>query len=188
MNHFFRLLWLFLTARRRDPCPMAGPCLSSFVVLPFDLDVFWHMNNGVYFSIMDLGRVDLILRSGLFKTLRRAGYSAIVSAETLRFRRSLRLFQRYLLETRIIGWDDKAFLIEHRFLRKSKKTGSFDVVAEGIVRVRFLSRKTALASSEFVKLIGQAEAVSPPLPDWAALWNDAQSQLRELERAEGIAS
>lgn len=184
MNLYLRLLWLYLTAHRRDPCPKGGPCLTSFTVLPFDLDLFWHMNNAVYFSIMDLGRIDLLLRSGMMKLMRRAGLSVTVSAETLRFRRSLRLFQRFTLETRVIGWDEKAFLLEQRFLRKSKK-GTFDVVAEGIVRVRFIANRAAVAAKDFLALIGEENFAPPALPEWIANWNAAQSSLRELERSAG---
>ena len=31
-------------------------------VLPNDLDLLWHMNNGRYLSLMDQGRVDLMVR------------------------------------------------------------------------------------------------------------------------------
>ncbi len=45
----------------------------TFRVLPTDLDVLGHMNNGVYLSIMDLGRMDLLQRSGIWSRLFGAG-------------------------------------------------------------------------------------------------------------------
>ena len=42
---------------------------------------------------------------------------SVVVAETILFRRSLTLFQRFEIETRIVGWDERAFLLEQRFLR-----------------------------------------------------------------------
>src|SRR5258706_9609368 len=65
MNMFFRLIRIYLRARwssARDPLRISR---LTFIVSPTDLDIFRHMNNGVYFSIMDLGRVDMLVRSGL---------------------------------------------------------------------------------------------------------------------------
>jgi hypothetical protein len=53
---------------------------------------------------------------------------------TIQFRRSLRLLQRFEIETRVLAWDDKAFLIEQRFLRGEQP------VAHALVRAPFLSR------------------------------------------------
>lgn len=183
MNKLLRLLWVFLRAGSRPPCSPWGPCLTPFVVLPGDLDVFLHMNNGVYFSIMDLARYDMLIRSGLLKSVRKAKLSPIVAAETIRFRRPLKLFQRYWVETRIIGWDDKAFLMEQRFLRRSRKDRKPDaVVAEAIVRARFILERNAIGSADFLEVLGHADEASPELPEWVSQWNARQSQMRAAER------
>lgn len=66
MNLWSRLLWLVATVRLR------GRLGAPFEVsrLPFrawahDLDTSLHMNNGRYWTLMDLGRTDLMLRMGL---------------------------------------------------------------------------------------------------------------------------
>src|SRR5579884_1780374 len=101
MNMILRLLWIYLCAHVRPACHPLGPCLTPFMVLPTDLDIFRHVNNGIYFSIMDLARVDMIVRSGLLKVMRKARLRPVVAAETIRFRRSLTLFQRFNVETRV---------------------------------------------------------------------------------------
>lgn len=165
MNLFLRLLLLLLTAPFRPRCEVLGPSRKAFVVWPPDLDVLWHVNNGVYLSMLDVARVDLLLRSGAAGRLRRAGHYAVVAAQTIRFRRSLKLFDRFDVETRVIGWDDKAFLIEHRFLRKG------EIVAEAMVRLRFLKRRGGtVRSSELLELLGVPQP-SPPLPEWVEAWN-----------------
>jgi acyl-CoA thioesterase FadM len=165
MNLFLRLLLLFITFRFRPPCDVLGPSRKRFVVWPPDLDVLWHVNNGVYLSMLDVARVDLMLRSGMARRLTRAGIYPVVAAETIRFRRSLQLFQAFEVETRVLGWDDKAFLLEHRFLRGD------ELVAEAVVRARFLRRKGgSVASRELLQLIGR-EQPTPELPGWIAAWN-----------------
>jgi len=183
MNMFLRLLLIYIRARIRPRCPPLGPCETPFMVLPTDLDVYAHMNNGVYFSVMDLGRVDMLTRSGLLKSMREARYVPIVAAETIRFRRPLKIFQKYTVETRVIGWDDKAFLMEQRFLRPSKRGKAPDIIAEAVVRARFLCGNGAVPSSDFLSVLGAAGAASPPLPEWIDQWNSRQAQFRDTASA-----
>lgn len=165
MNLFLRLLLLLLTSRFRPRCDVLGPARKRFIVWPPDLDVLLHVNNGVYLSMLDVARVDLLLRSGAGATLRRHGFYPVVAAETIRFRRSLQLFQTFEIETAIIGWDDKAFIIEHRFWRGA------ELVAEAVIRARFLKRKGGTVSSrELLETLGRP-LQSPALPAWIHDWN-----------------
>lgn len=165
MNLFFRLLLALLTYRLRPRCDVLGPARKRFVVWPPDLDVLFHVNNGVYLSMLDVARVDLMLRSGMAKVLRRRGFYPVVAAQTIRFRRSLQLFQVFYVETKVLGWDEKAVIVQHHFLRRG------ELVAEAVVRARFLKRKGGTVSSaELMAAIGHA-GVSPDLPAWIAAWN-----------------
>ncbi len=170
MNLFLRLLLLFLTTPFRPRCELLQPTRKRFIVWPPDLDVLLHVNNGVYLSMLDVARVDLLLRSGTASQLRRNGFYPVVAAETIRFRRSLKLFQVFEVETAIIGWDDKAFIIQHRFLRRE------ELVAEAIVRSRILRRSGGTVSSrELLDLVGRSEP-SPALPAWIEAWNHENSR------------
>lgn len=165
MNLLLRLVLLLLTAPFRPRCDVFGPARKRFLVWPPDLDVLWHVNNGVYLSMLDVARVDMMLRSGMASALRRSGFYPVVAAETIRFRRSLQLFQSFEVETSVLGWDDKAFLIAHRFLRGE------ELVAEAVVRARFLRQKGGTVSTEeLLALLGRS-APSPALPAWIDAWN-----------------
>ena len=73
--------------------PPLGPCVTPFRVLPTDRDVLMHVNNGVYLSMMDVARVDLMYRAGLMGKLATRRWYPVVVAESIQFRRSLELFQ-----------------------------------------------------------------------------------------------
>lgn len=165
MNLLFRLLLVLLTFRLRPRCDVMGPVRKRFVVWPPDLDVLLHVNNGVYLSMLDVARVDLIFRSGMAGPLRRHGIYPVVAAETIRFRRSLQLFQSFDIETTIVGWDEKALIIQHHFLRQGQ------LVADAVVRARFLRRKGGTVSTaELLSVIGRS-GPSPALPPWIDAWN-----------------
>lgn len=169
MNLYFRVLWTRLVSRFRAPCGPLGPIRTPFRVMPTDLDVLRHVNNGVYFSLLDLARADLLTRSGLLPRLTERGWFAVISAESMRFRRSLRLFERFDVETTVVGWDDRAVYIHHRFLRGD------DAVAVALVAARFLRREGgAVAPREVLALTDHdgpdhdgVPAASPELPEWA---------------------
>jgi acyl-CoA thioesterase FadM len=181
MNMLFRLLWVYVRARWQPASGLLQPFRIPFVVLPADLDICRHMNNGRYFSIMDLGRVDMFVRSGLLDAIKRAGYSVTIAAETASFRRPLAVFQKFTLETRILGWDEKALFIEQRFLRASHKKSSPDLVASGVVRARLVSNE-GVPSTEFIRNLGSEYFASPLLPSWVAEWNGKQCEAASRNR------
>jgi YbgC/YbaW family acyl-CoA thioester hydrolase len=168
MNLLLRLLWTLFASPRRAAVPALGPCRTPFRVWPTDLDVLRHVNNGVYLSIMDLARVDLMTRAGFAAKLRAKGWFPVVVAETIQFRRSLTLWQRFDIETRVLGWDDKAIVVQQQFIRGE------EVLAHALVRARFLSKAGgAVAPRELMQFIG-IDAQSPPLGDYATRWNADQ--------------
>jgi acyl-CoA thioesterase FadM len=89
-------------------------------VLPTDLDVQMHMNNGRYLSIMDLGRIDMMVRNGFWAIARKNGWFPLVGAARTEYRRSLTVFQRYEMTTQIVGWDERWIFVEQQFLADDK--------------------------------------------------------------------
>jgi acyl-CoA thioesterase FadM len=171
VNLLFRLAWLLLVARFRSRCHVLGPVRTPFRVMPTDLDVLWHMNNGIYLSLLDLGRTDLVLRSGLAGPVRKRKWYPVVTAESIRFRRSLNLFQRFHVETRVLGWDDRSIYLDQRFLRGA------EVVASALIAGRFLGPEGSIPPRAVLALAGLEETGSPPLPDWARHLAAAQANL-----------
>ena len=176
MNLWLRLLWLWLAGRSRPAVGVLGPCRTPFRVSLFDLDVFRHMNNGRYFTIMDLARVDMMHRSGLLPKLNAAGFFPVVTAASMFFRKSLNWRQAFEIETEVLWWDEKSLVLSQRFFVAT------DEVAGGLVRARFLRRSGGTVPvSEIIALSG--EAVSMPagptwLPAWLALFDAGIPQAR----------
>ncbi|SMC25673.1 Acyl-CoA thioesterase FadM [Andreprevotia lacus DSM 23236] len=172
MNLYLRLLWLLLTWRRRPKSDLLGPCRTPFMVLPNDLDLLMHVNNGRYFTLLDLARTDLMLRADLYDKVNQAGWYPVVAAETMQFRKSLKLWQRFEVETTVLGWDEKSIYLDQRFV-----VGD-DTYAVAVIRARFLRRSGgSVNSAEMMALAGHTEA-SPPLPDWLQAWADGMAKLK----------
>lgn len=117
MNLWLRLLWLVLTQRRDGHASPLDELHLSFRVLPHDLDLLLHMNNGRYLTLMDLGRFALLRRTGLIRRLHQLGATALLGGIHIYYIRPLSLFQRVDHFTRVVSWDEKWIYLEHRFVR-----------------------------------------------------------------------
>lgn len=170
MNVIWRTLLVILAARRRarrgktlDPTAVGTIRLTT---LPSDIDILRHMNNGRYLSLFDLGRWDLLIRTGLFDAMKDRGWYAVVSSETITFRKSLQLWQRFEVQSRFIGHDEKALFMEHRAVVKGQ------VYARAIVRARMLRRTGGTVSNEeLFAAVGKPDGVREIdawVHDWAA--------------------
>jgi acyl-CoA thioesterase FadM len=178
MNLFLRLIWVILTWRARGHVGMLDASRISFRVMPQDLDVLGHVNNGRFLSILDLGRMDAMLRSGLALKLRERGWYPVVAAATIQFRKSLTLFQKFDVETQVLGWDSKAFFVGQRFLREGQ------VVAQAAIRGRFLKKSGGMVEpGDIVALAGHG-APSPALPEWVVRWNDSLLPMEAVRNAD----
>lgn len=170
MNVIWRTLIVMVTARRRvrreGRLAPTGIGRVRLTTLPTDIDLLRHMNNGRYLSLFDLGRWDLLVRTGLWDVMRRRGWYAVVSSETVTFRKSLELWQRFDVESRMIGHDDKAVYLEHRAVVDG------EVYARAIVRARMMKRSGGtLSHEELFGAVGRPEGipeVDPWVHDWAA--------------------
>ncbi|KAK1331850.1 hypothetical protein QTO34_007526, partial [Cnephaeus nilssonii] len=85
-------------------------------VLPSDLDLLLHMNNARYLREADVARAAHLARCGVLGALRTLGARAVLAASCARYRRSLRLLEPFEVRTRLLGWDDRAFYLEARFV------------------------------------------------------------------------
>lgn len=142
MNLWIRLIWLLIRAQFAPRLILTDePSRLKLRVLPNDLDLSGHMNNGRYLAVMDLGRIDLLLRSGLWRACWEKGWTPIANSVAIRFRRELLPFQAYELVTRVVAWTDRGIVIEQTFLlAKGRRAG--EVAARALVRGGLYDRRT----------------------------------------------
>ena len=167
MNKYFRLLYTLLFSRFRSKVEMLGVCETPFRCYFNDLDVLSHMNNGVYFSLLDLGRVDFMIRAGVKGALDKNGWYPVVTAETMKFRRSINLFQKFKVQTQILGWNEKAFIVEQKFVARG------DVVASAIIMARFLKVTGGTVTPAEIMAAVDFKSPSPKIPDNVQAWIDS---------------
>lgn len=143
---------------------------TRFITLPTDQDILRHMNNGVYLSIMDIARFDLLHRTGIWAIFLKRGWYPVVVSETISFRKSLTLGQKFTVESRILGFDAKAVYVEQRFVRPGED-GAPEVYAQGFIRGRFLKRTGGVVTiDELVEAVGTVPD-DLSVPAWLLEWS-----------------
>jgi acyl-CoA thioesterase FadM len=168
VNVIWRTLLVMLQARRRRrrqgrlaPTAVGRIRLTT---LPTDIDVLRHMNNGRYLSLFDLGRWDLMVRTDLADIMKARGWYPVVGSETVTFRKSLRLWQRFELQSRWVGHDDRALYLEHRAVVRG------EIYASAIIRGRILRRAGGtVPMDELLEALGLEDAL-PEMPEWTHEW------------------
>lgn len=175
MNLYFRLLVFMIRVRFRSRLSMWDTSHVRFRVNLSDLDVMRHMNNGRYLTLMDLGRMDLMLRSGFWKKVTDQGWYPVIAGQSITYRRSLTLWQKFELSSRVIGHDERWIYMEQVF-RVGEK-----VYADAVIRARFLRRSGGSVDIDEILALAGPVPEDVQVPEWVIDWNESASQhSREL--------
>ncbi len=143
-------------------------------VWPTDIDLNWHVNNGRYLTLMDIGRWDYALRTGLVGLAFKHRWTWLLGSATVRFRRELKSFEPFELVTQLSCWDRKWVYFEQKFERQGV------VHAWGAVQaVVKHGRKTVPPEQVLGELgiEGDSPLASPELQAWIA----SQSEERPVQ-------
>lgn len=163
VNLWWRTLLRLLSPVSVDSSPF-DVVSTSFRVLPTDIDVYGHMNNGRYLSISDLGRFDLLKRSGLWRQLRARGWYPVVASSTITYRKSLEPWQKFAIESRFLGVDERDVFLEQRFVARG------EIYAKLFVRGRFLQKSGGhVPMDDLLSLLGD-RPITFEVPPWVRDW------------------
>ena len=117
----------------------------------------------------------MIFENGMYGAICKNRGTASLAAHFIRYRRSLTLFQRFVLRTRVLCWDEDALYIEQRMLRKSD--GFVSAINVGKMVVRGTTVPVVLKT-----WVGES-VESPPFPPdvqrWAESIAASSKKLRE---------
>ncbi len=184
MKLWFRLIgYFFICWFRPRFDDLLGTSRLKFRVWPSDLDLSFHMNNGRYLTLMDLGRLDFMVRTTLLQAIIRNRWTPVVSSALVRFRRELRCFQRFELETHIIDWTDDHVIFEHRFIIPDGAQAG-QVAAYALIRAGIYDRKSRayVPITDLMEITQMFPDTRPSFPE-AEKFKEAEAILYSSERA-----
>jgi acyl-CoA thioesterase FadM len=148
VNLLFRLFYLLVASRFKPAQDFMDTATIRLRAWPTDLDINLHLTNSRYLAMMDLGRIELLSRSGMLKQILKRRWLPVVSMANVRYRRQINPFQRFTLHTRLLGWDEKWFYLEQRFETDA------GIVAVGIVKGLFRGPEGNVPTAALLELVG----------------------------------
>jgi len=161
LNLFFRRIWvLIVAALSSQRGELNRPYLLHYRVWLTDQDMFMHMTNSRYLSFSDLARLNLLIRTGLAKALRKNGWRLEICAQTRTLTRMLKTPQAFEMVCEIEGWSDIHIAFNHSF----KRRGSLHAAVNTLMRVADADGNIVPPQS-LIDAVTWAEA-SPELPDY----------------------
>ncbi|WP_041631077.1 acyl-CoA thioesterase [Corynebacterium terpenotabidum] len=174
MNLYLRLLITWIRGRTLSRLGPWDTHIKPMRVLPTDLDLFGHMNNGRYPTVLDLGRIEHMFRTPVHKEIDRHGGYFVVAALTVNYRRSLLPWQRYDIRTRFLGATAFGTFVEQTFVGVGEHEGV--VYAHAMVQLRGLKKSGGtMTDGELYEIFGPVPD-GRGVPEWAQQWSDASRQ------------
>jgi acyl-CoA thioesterase FadM len=144
------MIALLITSYFKPRLPFEKPKNAlSLRVLPNDIDINLHMNNGRYLTICDLTRVDMFIRTGLAKTMIKEKWIPVISEHTMKYKKGLKLFQKYTIKMEVAGWDEKSFKMLHTFIVGDR------VVAEGTSQGVIVSKAGVIPPADVMEKVAE---------------------------------
>ena len=151
MYPYVRLFRVILTRNFRTKVDFhnQGEDTINLMVLPQDIDPFMELNNGRYVTLLDLGRFGYSINVNINKFLKQNKWSLTITGTYNNYRHRLRLFQRFQLKTKLLGYDEKWFYFFQKAVKNDK------TYMASVVRFSFTSKDGIVSPKEVVKTMGQ---------------------------------
>ena len=153
MKLYGRLIKTLATSPFKERVSPLDTVVTQWRVLPGDLDVFGHMNNGRYNMVMDIARLDFIARLGMLGRVWKHRWIVPVGSAQLDFRRALKPFARYDIHTRLCYWDEHWFYFKQEFMLPGEPP---KCAATGYVKAVFKDARGLVPSQRVIAEVGQA--------------------------------
>ncbi len=168
MNLYQRLLWALLRCCRLPALRTTDTLQRTFRVLPNDLDINGHMNNGRYLTVIDLMLIEFFVRTGFARVMLREGWRPMSGGAIISYRKGLQPLQRYTVRFGLAGSDAAWNYMRFHFLRADGT-----VCATGYMKGAAVGRGGLVANVVSWARLGVAH-LPMPLPAAVTHWLAAE--------------
>lgn len=165
MNLYLRLIWTLLRGWRQPRLAVGDTLERTLRVLPNDLDLNGHMNNGRYLTLIDLMLVEYFVRIGFARVLLKRGWRPMAGGSFITYRRGLAPLQAYTLRFRLDACD------AHWNYMRFEFTDGDRVCAAGYMKGAAVGKTGLVPNAQSYAAMGQPvypAALPAPVRDWLA--------------------
>jgi len=152
---WLRLLLALISARYRSKLDVNDISILTFRVWITDVDASI-MNHAALMTVMEAGRIDMMVRAGFFRLARKEKWYFPTSAINVQFLRPLKIFQEAQLHTRVVHVSKTCIYVEQKITRGEKD------IASCLVKATVKKGRESLDIPAIIKRLG---ATSVPAGD-----------------------
>ncbi len=174
MNLYLRLLWAVLRGWRLPRLQVGQTLERTLTVLPNDIDINGHMNNGRYLTVIDLMLIEYFARTGFAAALLRNRWRPMAGGSFVTYRRGLQPLQRYVVRFRLDASDHAWNYMRFEFSRDGK------VCAAGYMKGAAVGGTGLVPNAVSYAALG-VPVPSAELPAPVAHWLAAERAITPLE-------
>ncbi len=98
---------------------MTAATESSFIVLPWHLDLNGHVNNATYLNFANKARIEFLAKHGLLKILIKNKVQSVIYKNEVLYKKPLNLFDTFQVTTTLVSLQKNEVLIKHQFSKKN---------------------------------------------------------------------
>jgi acyl-CoA thioesterase FadM len=167
MNLYLRLLWTLVRARGLPRLQVGDTLQREMRVLPNDIDINGHMNNGRYLTVVDLVLIEYFVRIGFARVLLKKGWRPMSGGSFITYRRGLKPLQNYTLRYRIDACDTHWNYMRFEFVDGDR------VCAAGYMKGAAVSKAGLVPNAESYAALGRA-VLDAELPAAVQHWLSAE--------------
>ena len=168
MFPFVRLAKELIKTRAMPPLELGETHISHHICWPWDLDMFFELNNGRTLTLYDLGRLPMARRAGFLPMLRENGWGMTMAGATVRYRRRVTVFHRFEMHSGALGRDDRFLYLHQTMWRKGVALSSI------IYRVAVTGKNGIVPTQKVAEALGCPDW-RPKMPDWVDAWIGAEN-------------
>lgn len=169
MYPFVRMMKELVVHSRAGSLGLTDIHVSQHVCWPWDLDFWMELNNGRTLTLYDLGRIPLAHRAGVIRVLAANRWGLTMAGASVRYRRRVRMFDRFEMRSRALGWDARFLYLEQSMWRRGEALNH-------ILYRAAVTDKTGIVPTEKVAEALAPGQPAPDLPAWVTAWTEAETQ------------
>lgn len=181
MNLILRLILELLRSRTTERTDVGTEIVARFRVMPTDLDFNGHMTNNRYHTVMDYAAIGLLASHGILTAMLKKRWRPIVGCSLISHRKSLKMFDRYIVRSKVIYCDEVWSYLSHIIEHDGR------VIAAANRKYALLDRSGFIASQKIFAEIGEDFNSKPADIDSVRSWVDAEKTVLEYSRSDDIA-
>jgi YbgC/YbaW family acyl-CoA thioester hydrolase len=96
----------------------------TFRVMPWHLDLYGHVNNSYYLKYCNRARLVFLSEKGILKSLLKRKVKAVISRNEIDYKKSLKIFQKFTVQTKILEVDGRKVVLTHKLYQASIEVSS----------------------------------------------------------------